>query len=355
MAGLGRKTFTAGEVLTAANVNGFLMDQSVMVFADAAARTTAIPSPTEGMVTYLSDTNALEFFNGASFAPVSNPGDITSVTAGTALTGGGTEGDVTLDVDISAINPITTEGDVIVGGTGGIFDRLAIGTTGQILQSDGTTLSYVTPDSSPDDIITTQGDLIIGDASANAARIGIGAADTVLTSDGTTATWEAAGGGGMDLISTHSLTGVEELQILGIDQSYTNLFFRARDFKNSISYQLKMKVFRGTTTAMNLSRLRLASNLSSPDNLNNNEITSRNSIGTNVPTSRTVGLLFNNYSDSGRSTFSGSMTYCIDGGSVVITEFLSGMVTDAFPITGFSFRTANTNWTGGTIEIWGIK
>ena len=104
MAGLGRQVFTAGEVLTAADVNGYLMDQTVMVFADAAARTAAIAAPTEGMVTYLSDTNALEYYDGSAFVSVSNPGDITAVTAGTALTGGGTTGDVTLNVDLAAVH-----------------------------------------------------------------------------------------------------------------------------------------------------------------------------------------------------------------------------------------------------------
>ena len=55
-----RKVFVAGEILTAADVNANLMDQAVMVFDDAAARTTAIPSPVEGMVTYLKDTDKLE-------------------------------------------------------------------------------------------------------------------------------------------------------------------------------------------------------------------------------------------------------------------------------------------------------
>jgi hypothetical protein len=203
----GRKVFQPATVLTAADVNDFLMDQSVMVFADSAARGSAIAAPTEGMVTYLEDTNALEFFNGASYQPVSNPGDITSVTAGTGLTGGGTEGDVTLDVDLSAITPVTTQGDLVIGDVSGDEARLPIGTTGQILQSDGTTLSYVTPDSSPDDLITTQGDLIIGDASANAARIGIGAVDTVLTSNGTTATWEPISAGGLTLIASGTISG----------------------------------------------------------------------------------------------------------------------------------------------------
>jgi hypothetical protein len=67
VAGLGRKVFVAGDVLTASQVQGFLQDQTIMVFANGTARDAAIPSPTEGMFAYLSDTNTLTFFDGASF------------------------------------------------------------------------------------------------------------------------------------------------------------------------------------------------------------------------------------------------------------------------------------------------
>jgi hypothetical protein len=66
----GYREFQTGEVLTAANVNDFLMNQSVMVFADASARTTALSSPIEGMVSYLQDTNAVEVYDGSGWTAV---------------------------------------------------------------------------------------------------------------------------------------------------------------------------------------------------------------------------------------------------------------------------------------------
>lgn len=70
MAGLGRKVFTAGEVLTAANVQNYLQDQAVMVFAGTAARSSAIGTATEGMVSYLADTNAIQKYTGAAWEDI---------------------------------------------------------------------------------------------------------------------------------------------------------------------------------------------------------------------------------------------------------------------------------------------
>jgi hypothetical protein len=83
MPGLGRRTFVATEVLTAANVNGYLMDQSVMVFAGTAARSSAIGTAvSEGMTTYRSDYNVLEVYDGASWEGI-NKRTITNATGTT--------------------------------------------------------------------------------------------------------------------------------------------------------------------------------------------------------------------------------------------------------------------------------
>jgi hypothetical protein len=121
MAGAGFTTFTAGSVLTAAQVNTYLMQQTVMTFTNEAARDAAITSPSEGMVSYLTaptvpaatgtttvlPTGVKTIYNGSvwvcvtevgvqtpggsstfgtSFADVSVSGVITSVTLVTGTT-----------------------------------------------------------------------------------------------------------------------------------------------------------------------------------------------------------------------------------------------------------------------------
>jgi hypothetical protein len=84
-AGLGFKTFTTGEVLTAGDTNGYLM-QGILVFASAAARDAAITSPQEGQTCYLKDTDTVLIYSGSAWSTLSSIGAWTNysptITAG---------------------------------------------------------------------------------------------------------------------------------------------------------------------------------------------------------------------------------------------------------------------------------
>jgi hypothetical protein len=164
-AGLGFKTFNSGDVLSAADVNGYLM-QGVLVFASTAARDAAITAPAEGQFAFTKDTNSLFYYDGAAWVASGAAGDIEGVTAGTGISGGGTSGTVTVT------NSMATA-------------------------------------------IDAKGDLIGGTGADTFARLAVGANDTVLTADSTTATglkWAAPAGGtsGLNLITTETFSGVSD-------------------------------------------------------------------------------------------------------------------------------------------------
>jgi hypothetical protein len=116
-AGLGFKDFTTGEVLTAADVDGYLM-QGVWVFANAAARDAAVTSPQEGNFAYLKDTNVTTYYTGSAWANL----DTTGMT-----------------------NPMTTTGDIIYSSPGSTPVRLGIGSTGDVLTVASGVPSWAAP------------------------------------------------------------------------------------------------------------------------------------------------------------------------------------------------------------------
>ena len=61
------KLWTVGEEVLAADFNAFVQEQCVATFPNAAARTAAISSPPEGMLTYLEDLNRYETWNGTAW------------------------------------------------------------------------------------------------------------------------------------------------------------------------------------------------------------------------------------------------------------------------------------------------
>lgn len=118
MAGAGYKLFNTGDVLTAQQVNEYLQQQTVMVFANSTARTTALSGViAEGMMSYLQDTNSVEYYNGSAWIAVA-----------------------------ADQTPLTTKGDLFTFTT--TDARLPVGTNGQYLSANSATstgLEWVTP------------------------------------------------------------------------------------------------------------------------------------------------------------------------------------------------------------------
>jgi len=128
MAASGYKLFVTGDVLTAAQVNDYLMLQTVMVFANSAARTSALSGVlAEGLVSYLKDTDVVEVYTGAAWVSLDDPNAIQN-------------------------SIVDAKGDIISATADNTPARLAVGTNGQTLVADSTAstgLKWATPSSTP--------------------------------------------------------------------------------------------------------------------------------------------------------------------------------------------------------------
>ena len=147
-AGLGFKDFVTGEVLTAADVDGYLM-QGIWVFASTAARDAAVTSPQEGNFAFTKDTNSLWYYDGATWVASGATGDIEGVTAGIGISGGGTSGTVT--VTNSMATAIDAKGDLVAGTGADTFAKLTVGANNTVLTADSaeaTGLKWATPTAS---------------------------------------------------------------------------------------------------------------------------------------------------------------------------------------------------------------
>jgi len=105
----GFKTFATGEVLTASDVNNYLMEQSICVFADGTARDAAITSPEDGQFVFLTGSSTLQFYGSSTWNNFIGEGDITGVTAGDGLSGGGTSGAISLALDLNELTGATVD------------------------------------------------------------------------------------------------------------------------------------------------------------------------------------------------------------------------------------------------------
>jgi hypothetical protein len=121
----GYRLYTTGDVLTAAQVQNNLQNQTIMFFASAATRdanTALTAALTEGMFCYLANTDEVQYYNGSAWTGFAT-GDITAITAGAGITvtnGTGPVPTIALATNGTLTSPKETVEVVAAGSTGTI-------------------------------------------------------------------------------------------------------------------------------------------------------------------------------------------------------------------------------------------
>ena len=113
MAAGGWFDWSTGDLVTEARFQD-IQDSIVFIADDETAANAALTNKVEGTIFYDKSVDQLKAWNGSAWIGA-EAGDIEGVTAGSGLSGGGTSGTVTLNVDINGQTNVTAAtGDEIL-------------------------------------------------------------------------------------------------------------------------------------------------------------------------------------------------------------------------------------------------
>jgi len=296
--------FTAGDTLTITNIGA----GACTITAGTATVSTAgslVLNQYDSGTLYFSSTS-VAIWNGA------NPGDITGVTAGTGISGGGTSGTVT--VTNSMATEITASGDIIVGTGSGTFDNLPIGTTNQVLTADTTVSPYKVKWATP------------AGASASWSQLGVTA-----TTSGTTVT----------------VSGLS-----GYNQLYVSLETISSS-SSTVTYSLRFNGDSGANYNMSQISIRNA-----PSQVAGNYLSGSTEIGlariVTATNKMNGGFLINGANGSGKKVFSG---FCSCDDDLVTTDIVKPNIYGTYDgtsvISSVSIITNGTAFDLGNIRVFG--
>ena len=193
MAGLGWKTWSTGDTVSAANFQGYLQDQVISVWATTSARDTGISSPSDGMFAYVTDgTGTLYVYDNSAWTAIDLAGDISSIVtaAASGLQGGATSGAVTLTLNLAGL----TAAQAFGADGAGVDVTFHSGTAGDYLMWDASEEKLILEGTNGATALdVTDGNVVIGDGTLTVGSDGAGE-DVTFYSDtaGDSMVWDSS-------------------------------------------------------------------------------------------------------------------------------------------------------------------
>ena len=258
----------------------------------------------------LSKTSATDM----AFTWITNDvGDITAVTAGTGISGGGTSGAVT--ITNSMATEITAAGDIIVGTGSGTFDNLPIGTTAQVLTADTTVSPYKVKWATP------------------------------------------ASGGGMTSIASGSLSGAS-VTLSSIAGTYKNLQLVLNNFTFSSGSGNNVKITANSITSYSIQQVATGANGAALQTGYDQAVAQMylfyNSL-VQTPTASSSIINIYDYANTTGYKIIGAQSQGDRGSSLQGVMNYTGVVNSSAAITSITIGTNGANFSSGTYTLYGVQ
>jgi hypothetical protein len=237
-----------------------------------------------------------------------NTGDITGVTAGTGISGGGTSGTVT--VTNSMATAIDAKGDLIAGTGADAFARLGVGSNGQVLTAD--------------------------------------------SGETTGLKWATASSGGETLLSTTTLSGASTT--ISVSGGYNDLKIVVYGMTCGSNGYLTLKPNNSSSLAYYYTAYQNGASAAGPEVKNGSTWDLDQGYSYLANDANNVNHIYiTNYAATDSLKPATSYGMHIGAGSQNVSYFATGAIKTSSAITSLVFSNSGGNFTAGTVLVYGVK